>query len=308
MPAPVGPVVVTPMLQRAVHRAALQRGDNGPEIMILQQALNAHGADVDVTGFFEDETEAAVRAAQTAKGLASTGVVDEALLAALYRAPGDGSIDEPEDPAPRPPPPEPPTPPPAPRPPAPPAGSDWNTYAAIVRRAGGEVCPGGIPTVLGLRQNRRTTRRYDDQFIVLLPSGRVHRFAGATHPSQTRSDQAPDVNGDGVGDVGIIRPGNYQARPNGTHARAASYRVSTIGRSGLIPGWRDTNHDGTYDSSEVARSERRGDNMTGILFHQGNSSAPASIGCLTLAPSVYRSFLSAVGGPSAKFSFTLVEV
>ncbi|MBK8012305.1 MAG: peptidoglycan-binding protein [Deltaproteobacteria bacterium] len=305
MPTPVGPIVVTPMLDRAVQRGALRRGDNGPAIVILQQALNAHGADVDTTGFFDGETEAAVRAAQTAKGLASTGVVDEALLAALRRAPGDGSLDPPEAPTT---PPEPPTPPPPPRPPAPPAGSDWDTYAAIVRRAGGEVCPGGIPTVLGLRHNRRATSRYDDQFIVLLPNGRVHRFAGATHPGQTRSDQAPDVNGDGVGDVGIIRPGNYQARPNGVHARAASFRVSTIGRSGLIPGWRDTNHDGTYDASEIARSERRGDVMTGILFHQGNSSAPASIGCLTLAPSVYRSFLSALGGPSAKFSFTLVEV
>jgi hypothetical protein len=44
-----------------------------------------------------------------------------------------------------------------------------------------------------------------------------------------------------------------------------------------------------------------------VLFHQGNSSAPSSIGCQTLSPSSYDRLIAAVGGRNHSFNFTLVD-
>jgi len=182
-------------------------------------------------------------------------------------------------------------------------------YASMVERAGGQVCPNGQPTVLGLRQGTGTSARaYDDAFVVLTPDGRVQRFGGATHPGQNSSTASPDVTGDGRGDVGMIRPGNYQVVPNGPHAGAASFHVRTLGGSGNVPGWRDTNHDGRFSESEQAGSESRRDTLSGVLFHQGGSNAPSSIGCQTMSPAEYQRFLNAVGGSRASFTYTLVSV
>jgi len=188
----------------------------------------------------------------------------------------------------------------------------YDHYAAIVRANGGQVCADGKPTVLGLRGLSRdgtqhdttSARAYDDTFVVLTPDGHVREFSGATHPGQNRSTMSPDVTGDGVGDVGMIRPGNYQVVPNGEHAGAASFHVRTTGGSGNLSGWRDTNQDGRFSDAERAASERRGDTLNGVLFHQGGTGAPTSIGCQTMSPSTYSAFLDAVGGRG--FSYTLV--
>jgi peptidoglycan hydrolase-like protein with peptidoglycan-binding domain len=188
-------------------------------------------------------------------------------------------------------------------------------YSEMVRAAGGKVNPGGKPTVLGIRGLSRsgrlgeTTSRaaYDDTFIVLTRNGRVREIRGATHAGQNSSTLSDDINGDGQGDVGMIRPGNYTVVPNGPHHGAPSYHVRTLANSGNIPGWRDTNHDGRFSRSERKASQRRGIKMTAILFHQGDSTRPSSIGCQTLAPREYAQFMRAVGGSSARFSFTLVD-
>jgi peptidoglycan hydrolase-like protein with peptidoglycan-binding domain len=195
----------------------------------------------------------------------------------------------------------------------------YDHYAAIVRQNGGQVNPDGRPTVLGLRglamdgtrHASDSTRRYDDTFVVLSRDAQgqphVRELRGATHPGQTRSSLSPDVTRDGVGDVGTIRPGNYEVVPNGNHGGAASYHVRTQGGSGSIPGYRDTNHDGRFTDSERAASQSRGDTLTGVLFHQGNTTSPRSIGCQTLAPDDYRDFMRAVGGSRGRFNFTLVD-
>lgn len=199
---------------------------------------------------------------------------------------------------------------------APPSASErerYDHYAAIVRANGGQVCADGKPTVLGLRGLSRdgnqhdtsSARAYDDTFVVLTPDGHVREFSGATHPGQNRSTMSPDVTGDGVGDVGMIRPGNYQVVPNGAHAGAASFHVRTTGGSGNLSGWRDTNQDGRFSDAERAASDRRGDTLSGVLFHQGGTGAPTSIGCQTMSPSTYSAFLDAVGGRG--FSYTLVD-
>jgi peptidoglycan hydrolase-like protein with peptidoglycan-binding domain len=191
----------------------------------------------------------------------------------------------------------------------------YDHYAAIVRANGGQVCPNGQPTVLGIRglsrdgQAHDTTsaRRYDDTMVVLTPDGRVRELRGATHPGQNNSTASPDVTGDGVGDVGMIKPGNYQVVPNGPHGGNASYHVRTMEGSGSLPGWRDTNHDGRFSDGERAASDQRGDRLTGVLFHPGGSTAPSSIGCQTMDPQTYQQFVDAIGGPRARFNYTLVD-
>lgn len=273
--------------------SSLQIGSRGDGVLELQRTLNARGARLDVDGVFGARTRAAVREFQAQAGAQVDGVVGPETRGRLglrddYVAPRPSPVTLPTT-----------------------SGTErerWELYASMVRRAGGEVCPGGEPTVLGLRSARESSRRYDDRYVVLTPDGRVRELTGATHPGQSRSSLSPDVTGDGVGDVGMIRPGNYQVVPNGPHGGAASFHVRTLGGSGSLPGWRDTNHDGSYGDAEVLSSEARGDRLTGVLFHQGSAASPVSIGCLTLAPDEYRRFLDAVGGSRARFNFTLVDV
>lgn len=298
-------------LRAAAEGEFLKRGSSGEGVMELQKALNARGWTLEEDGKFGPATEAALREFQQRSGAKVDGVVGPETVGKLTGTAGtqvnqpdavpptgaDGTSDyQPNAPA--------------PVDLTPPSGDErarYDAYAAMVRRAGGEVCPNGQPTVLAIRAGEGgAAREYRDRFVVLTPNGRVQEFTGATYPGQSSSRASPDVTGDGRGDVGMIRPGNYTVVPNGNHAGAASYHVRTLGGSGSIPGWRDSNQDGTYSGTERGASERRGDRLTGVLFHQGNSSAPSSIGCQTMSPSEYRRFIDAVGGPRASFTFTLV--
>jgi peptidoglycan hydrolase-like protein with peptidoglycan-binding domain len=186
----------------------------------------------------------------------------------------------------------------------------FDHYAAIIRANGGEVNPGGKPTVLGIRGmdingNRHATtsaRAYDDTFVVLTADRRVMEVRGATHAGQNTSSLSRDNNG--TRGVGMINPGNFTARPNGNHNGAPSFHVTDNGR-GNIAGVRDTNGDGRFSDAERAASARRGDSLTGILFHQGFANSPKSIGCLTLSPSDWQRVLGRVGNRG--FSFSLVQ-
>jgi len=281
---------------RTAYVPLLREGARGQSVTDVQHLLNAHGAHLSEDGIFGPKTAAAVRTFQRAQGLSVDAVVGANTMAALRRSPppaDDFSTPRPSGPSLN---------------GGPTGNADFEFYAAMVRRAGGEVCPNGQPTVLGLRNVTGASRQYDDQFVVLKPNGTVERFSGATHPGQRTSTMSPDVNRDGRGDVGTIRPGNYKVVPNGPHGGAPSFLVETLSGSGHIPGWRDTNHDGTYSADERARSEARGDTLSGILFHQGNASSPRSIGCQTLSSNDYQRFLHAVGGRSARFTYTLVQV
>ncbi|MFT3712691.1 MAG: peptidoglycan-binding domain-containing protein [Archangium sp.] len=288
-------------LQAAANGQFIKKGQSGEGVLELQKALNARGFRLEEDGKFGPATEAAVRQFQQATGAHVDGVVGPETVGKLQGVPpGTNPVSTY-------------TPPSGPGPVAPSTtGTEreqYDFYASMVRRAGGEVCPNGQPTVLGLRQGvGSSARRYDDQFVVLTPDGHVQRFTGATHPGQNSSTASPDVTGDGRGDVGMIRPGNYRVVPNGDHAGAPSFHVRTLGGSGNLNGWRDTNHDGQFSDAERAGSERRGDTLSGVLFHQGGSNAPSSIGCQTMSPAEYRRFLDAVGGPRASFTYTLVSV
>jgi hypothetical protein len=256
----------------------------------LQRALNAAGAHLATDGAFGPRTEQAVRDFQRKANVAADGVVGPQTLRALETYRGGAS---------------------GPSGPGPSSGShsEFNTYAAMVRAAGGQVNPGGQVTILGIRpKNGGATTSYSDQFVALLPNGTVRHFTGSTRPGQTRSSESPDVNGDGVGDVAMLRPGSYYAVPNGLHDGKPSYSVRSAANHGSdnVAAYRDLNHDGFYSASEKDYALRHNITASSILFHVGQGN-PSSIGCQNLMPSNIDSFINAVGGSGASFNYTLVE-
>ena len=198
-------------------------------------------------------------------------------------------------------------------------GSDaYRTYADLATAGGAAPAPApGSVTVVGLRGlsidgvSHATTygHAFDDTFIVLRADGTVARFAGSTHPFELAGvPGVPDVDGDGVPDVGMISPGVYDVASRArTIAGEPSYAVTQHG-SGKLPGWRDTDHDGVLSDDERAASERRGDGLTDVLFHQGEGGAPAAVGCQVLPASDIRGFVTAIGGASAHFRYVLVDM
>ncbi len=286
----------------------LRTGCKGDDVEHLQGMLQEAGFDPGpADGVFGAKTARAVRAYQESRGLGVDGIVHQQTWSALTsKAPARTTPEAPPQAG------------PSSVTLAPRSASEsekYAHYANLVRQAGGQVCANGKATVLGIRgmtldgtrHASTSSRSYDDVFVVLTPEGRCYELRGATHPGQKSSGAAPDVTRDGSGDVGTIRPGNYSVVPNGKYKGNTSYHVRTLGGSGSIPGWRDTNHDGRFTDTEKASSERRGDKLTGVLFHPGNTSSPSSIGCQTLSPSDYARFISAVGGANAGFSYTLIE-
>jgi peptidoglycan hydrolase-like protein with peptidoglycan-binding domain len=322
------------------NQGMLRRNQQGESVRSVQQALASRGYSIGVDGKFGAETERAVRTFQRHQGLSADGIVGPDTLGKLMRGrtgqPVEGTaavrregdaraphVDERgtsglragdlarEDEARR-------------RmagrtPSLAPANATpeerYRHYAQIVRDAGGTL-PTDRATVLGLRglsrgqdgaQDRGSTRAYDDTFVVMRPNGTAYELRGATHPGQLRSSLSPDVNRDGVGDVGMILPGNYVARPNGDHNGAASFHVLRRDGSDRIPGVRDTNGDGIFSAAERQRSLNAGHTMGEILFHQGNADRPKSIGCLTLSPANQAELIRLVGGRNRTFDFTLVD-
>ena len=161
----------------------------------------------------------------------------------------------------------------------------------------------------GVHHDAHTAKTFDDVLAVLKADGTVVELHASTHPWFTTSTAAPDVDGDGRGDVGMIKPGRYHAvpRPGRTLAGQPTFHILTVEGSDRLPGWRDTNHDGTYDATERAASEARHDGVTAVLFHEGGPAAPAPIGCQVLDAVAIKSFVDAVGGSSAEIDYVLTD-
>lgn len=194
----------------------------------------------------------------------------------------------------------------------------YRAYAELAT-AGGETPAPGTITVLGLRglSFEGTTHAtvyghaFDDTLVVLAADGlSVMRFAASTHPFERSGvPGVPDVDGDRVADVGMIRPGVYDVKGRGDRkiAGAGTYVVTQNGQ-GRLPGWRDVNHDGILTDAERATSERRKDGITDVLFHQGEGPVPAAVGCQVFPARSIRSFAAAVGGDLAQFRYVLVDM
>jgi hypothetical protein len=197
--------------------------------------------------------------------------------------------------------------------------AEHEAWAAFIRNNGGHVHPGRMATVVSLRgfsvertrHEVRSERVWNELFVILTTDGRAVLLSGSTHPWEAASKSAPDANADGVPDVGMVRPGEYLARGRGTARLTGglpAYEVMSTAGSGFIPSYRDTNHDGTFDSQEVARSKERGDRMSSVLFHRsGGGGAPAAIGCQVFDEAAMGEVVAAVGGASARFNYLLVD-
>lgn len=191
----------------------------------------------------------------------------------------------------------------------------YDYYANIVKANGGKVNPNGQATVLGIRGmdadgNRHSTTinaKYDDTFVVLKPNGTVEEFRGSTHSNPRYQPRAPDANRDGRGDLGMIRPGNFSVVPNGTFVGNASYHVRTLGGSGNLPAYRDTDQSNAISQAERDAAKSKGYVQTEILFHQAGTNDNGSMGCQTIASRDYNRFIQAVGGKSAAFTYSLVD-
>lgn len=184
----------------------------------------------------------------------------------------------------------------------------YNEYAALIKEAGGKLHPDGMPSVLAIRFQTHIKPAYDDLIVVLTADKKVTVLDGATHPSvHSLPNFMRDVNGDGLHDVGMIRPGNYVGVPNGKWLGDWSFRLLTTSGREDLPGWRNTKRDGDYSREEIRASERRGDTVDGILIHRGHEKGAFSVGCNTLSPDNLKKFVSAVGGENAKFTYTLID-
>jgi hypothetical protein len=191
-------------------------------------------------------------------------------------------------------------------------------YRRLLKAHGQTVPTDGEATVIGLRgltsgaklHDTTYSQKFDDVFVVLRSDGRVFELRGSTHPSHHNGPAAraaTDADGDGVPDVGMLRPGLYEAKARGDYKGAPGYDVWTVEGSVTPPGWRDTSHDGLLSGAEKQGSEQRGDLLTGILFHHGKNSVPGSIGCQTIANRDYGRFVEAVGGAAADFHYVLLD-
>lgn len=130
------------------------------------------------------------------------------------------------------------------------------------------------------------------------------------------------MNGDGRRDLGVVRPGIYEARGNEDfglpgHERDA-FRVYTTDGKTALPAWRDTSGDGAFSAAEKTTSETKDHRITGILIHYGFAPngtklgkdtyvGPWSVGCQNVMYADLDAFVAAVGGASAKFTYAIVE-
>jgi hypothetical protein len=189
----------------------------------------------------------------------------------------------------------------------------WHELAA---KAGAVNAPLARPCLLAIRGaapgdaetrdlEHKPSPPYRDTGVLLVPGQHPLVFAMATTAYQRDSKASPDVDRDGRGDVGSIRPGRYVLHDLRAGAEV-TFRVRRPDGSDMIPAWRDFDHDGKLTPEEMQRSEdlRAGPQVglsgtyaTSILLHGGMdepaaaSGAPArhrySIGCLT-APRRWR--------------------
>ncbi len=190
----------------------------------------------------------------------------------------------------------------------------YDTYAALATRHG--MPPkADRPLVIGIRgrdvkgrlHDTQVARVLDDTLVVLTPDKRAVVLAVSTHPWETEASDVPDVDRDGRGDVGMIRPGKYVAvrrEASRNIAGAPTYRVTTAAGSDRLPGWRNTDHDDAYSAAERAASESRGDVLTAVLFHQAGAGAPPAIGCQVLDADGIRRLATETG---SRFDYLLVD-
>lgn len=170
-------------------------------------------------------------------------------------------------------------------------GLTFAKAAELVKKGGGEVNPGGKPTVLALRSETSATSGYKDAFVVLKPDGTLERFAASTRPTSNGQDRA------------MLKPGAYDISPrwrDGKYNNDA-FLVQKNGSNNVGVG-RDSNGDGQWSQGEMNANT----SSDLIRLHRGNSSTTSSTGCLNVQN--YDGFLKSVGGRDSNFNLVLVNL
>lgn len=137
--------------------------------------------------------------------------------------------------------------------------------------------------------------KYDDTFVLIVKGEMPIVFKGATHAYQTDSKLSPDVDGDGRGDVGSIRPGSYILKDSGSQPFPI-FLLTLANGDGRIPAYNDTDHNGVISEAEMlaAINATKGQQVvpgvgrtaTAVLMHTGwdapaGSEHKSSIACQT---------------------------
>lgn len=192
----------------------------------------------------------------------------------------------------------------------------YEEYTAFARCHGMEP-RSNRSLVIGLRgrsiegkvRSTRIRSDYADTLVVLTKDRRVVTFAVSTHPWEKAAPGIPDVDGDGIADVGMIRPGKYMAvrrDPKRNIAGAPTYHLLTVSGSGKLPGFRNTDQDDVFSPAERKASEARGDVLTAVLFHrEGGEGDPRPVGCQVLDGEAMLRFANEVG---ERFDYLLIDV
>lgn len=206
-----------------------------------------------------------------------------------------------------------------PRPEGEAARAEW--YQRIVEREGGTWRDGGQRmNVVGLRGFDVDRGRHDNAFgawndtmafVWRDAEGRpkVREFRATTDPGMRAHADAPDVTGDGRGDVAHLRPGQYEYRV-GPHKGLPGAGNPTVN----VPVDRDTNQDGVISGAERRASIERGDVGWGINIHWGPGGDPSeigpySLGCqvVTLSHAEFRREVTPLLGMNDTILYTLVD-
>jgi peptidoglycan hydrolase-like protein with peptidoglycan-binding domain len=290
-------------------KAGLKYGMRGPEVQKLQESLVKLGymtrAEMATgPGIFGPRTWRALANFKAAHGLKKIGVYGpkarEALVRALAGEPGrvrpasvtgnsgGGRPTSDVTPAPRPP------------PTAPTErvsvgnirNLTWDKAADIIRSRGGQVNPGGKPTVLAVRTANGGTSGYNDFFVVLKPGGKMAVFEATTRPTRL-----------GAYGQAMVLPGNYELSPrwrDGKYNNDA-FLLKNANGGMTVDVARDANGDGRYSEREMSA----GYDSDLIRLHRGGSNSTSSSGCFNVKD--YDAFLRFVGGRDVSFNLTLVE-
>ncbi len=145
---------------------------------------------------------------------------------------------------------------------------------------------------------------YDDCGVLLVMGKDPVVFPIATHAYQLNSKLSPDADGDGVGDVGSIRPGSYVLHDL-KNGKEIIFHIKNKDGTSKLPAWRDFDHNGKLTPEEMRKSEelRKGQQVSevgawadSVLLHGGlDSPADAvhkySIACFT-ANTKWRQLIS----------------
>lgn len=197
----------------------------------------------------------------------------------------------------------------------------WHELAT---RAGAINTPLARPCLLAIRGaapgdtethdlEHKPSPPYRDTGVLFVKGFDPHVFAMTTTAYQRDSKASPDVDGDGRGDVGSIRPGRYVLHDRNA-GDEVTFHVRMPDGSDRIPAWRDFDHNGKLSPEELQRSEDTrsgrqvndsGTYATSILLHGGMDEPNAggappkhrfSIGCLT-AQRQFRQMIASAARP-----------